>query len=347
MRVIAVALLLVWTCAYSQGPPPSSGKQGQPPEAEATKRKGEAERDQRGTERAPLVIKGLPPAEKTKAESDREAKEREEKAANERSMVTYSGTVALFTVLLFLIAGIQAAMFAVQLSFMKRSLRESETAASAAKSSADAAVKTADLARDQFITDQRPWVTLDAAPKTALAYDSAGWAAGVRWHITVACRAHNIGKTPATRVAVHGNILPFCISAMKMADGKPVGPIIPGTEVKGELEAICAFQEHMHEVNMGFGEVVFPGENRGVNFTLNGNPDKFDPSKLGSYSGQFIVFLCVTYGSTLSDAQYRTAKAFHLWSSKSPDKGIPLTGATIEPAYLGFQLHPMDGCLAT
>jgi hypothetical protein len=226
--------------------------------------------------------------------------------------------------------------------------KATEKAANAARDAAGAAIEGNRISRDVMIADQRPWIALDVEIAGPLAYDAEGWDAGVRWHVPVKYRLRHLGKAPATNVSFFGALIPFVMASWPAET--PIeeilkGPPVPVTDVVKELQAVCDFPEAMTAHKMGFGQVMFPTDDKTQLFGLNGNPQCFDEVKEkfpSGYSGQFLVVVCATYGSTFSNDRYRTAKAFHLFK-RSGTKHIDLAGETISIADLGFVLSPADG----
>lgn len=201
--------------------------------------------------------------------------------------------------------------------------------------------RTVELGREEFIANQRPWVSVEVDLASDLAYDGEGWNAGTRWHIKLGYRLKNLGKTPATNVSFFAEIVPFVISHFPKStikDGIPqmLTPV-PGTDVAKELESICTYCEGMTEHGMGSGHFLFPEEPEERAFTINAQTTIFEDVRKSQdgYLGQFLVLVCVTYGSTFSKDTYRTAKAFHLYNrfNKHP---IDLSGENIPMDHLGL-----------
>jgi hypothetical protein len=220
-----------------------------------------------------------------------------------------------------------------------------------AKQSADASIESNKISREVLIAEQRPWISVDIELAGHLSYDAKGWSAGTRWHIPIKYKLRNHGKTPGTNVSFFASIVPFITphfpkdAATK--EGIPQGSILPGTDIAKEFETICSFPEQMSNLNMGWGQVLFPEESEGKIFGLNGAPARFDVSKetLVGYTGQFIIVVCVTYGSTYSKEPYRTVKAFNLY--KTIDNGtINLDGETVAVVNLRLAQHPIQGSYA-
>ncbi len=148
--------------------------------------------DQRGTDNSPLVIKGFPPAEKSKAEAEREAKEREEKATTERNTLIFAAIAAIAAVIAAVIAGFQARFFYVQLQLMRAALRDSSRAADAAADSSAA-----------LIAAEEAHVFVEVASNTLNSYSDDQTPVPVAYSIaTVFFR--NYGRTPALVTKIVG-----------------------------------------------------------------------------------------------------------------------------------------------
>lgn len=178
--------------------------------------------------------------------------------------------------------------------------------------------------------EQRPWVSLAVELADALSYDSKGLDAGVRWHTAIKYQLINTGKTPATKVSVFRDILPFMISYRSAQQATPVAGTDPDAEIRNVCKAAAIF---------GSGDVLATGEGRVGIFTFNGNPSRFDAAKNSpGYSGNFLVVLCVTYRSTFNAEIHRTAKAFQLF--KRDGSPINLNGEVVPQQTLGLVLNP-------
>jgi len=112
-----------------------------------------SEGDQRGTEQSPMVVRVLP---KTADEIEAERKERNERATAEEGLTRYTLYLALATALLFVVASVQAGLFVWQLILIRRSVRDTATAANAANASAEAAKLDANAAQRMLVLAQRP-----------------------------------------------------------------------------------------------------------------------------------------------------------------------------------------------
>lgn len=111
--------------------------------------------DNRGSDKQPLVIKGVPSA-KTKEEIEQQEKQYAEQSAISRSVAHSLGEISLdsrinlgLTIALILVAGGQLLLFWRQLRLIDESLKPAQVAAEAAKTSAD-------LAREEFVSSHRP-----------------------------------------------------------------------------------------------------------------------------------------------------------------------------------------------
>jgi hypothetical protein len=144
MRLIVILLILAFShvaIAQSEKSQGSIGKR--------------AAQDDRGTKKKPLVIKGIPTT-KTTEEVDREQRQYAEQTAISRGVghslgeMSFDSRVNLgLTIVLILVAGGQLVLFWKQLRLIDESLKPAQVAAEAAK-------KSADLARDNFISSHRP-----------------------------------------------------------------------------------------------------------------------------------------------------------------------------------------------
>ncbi len=93
-------LLLVFVA--SQGPAPTPSEVGKPEQQQPSISQRQAGSDSRGTEQSPLVVKMTPSIE-TPEETARDAKEREEKSANDRHVIYLTGALALIAFLQLLV----------------------------------------------------------------------------------------------------------------------------------------------------------------------------------------------------------------------------------------------------
>ena len=148
---IALALLAAFTSdswGQSKQPPPSK-QTTQPP---AT--------DQRGTDQVPLAVKVLP-APDAKEQADKAERDRKEKAVIDEKLAfetqriaDYTNRLAWFTVMLFGVAILQAALFFYQLRYMRQGMKDATIAANAARDGAAAANEQAKA----IIVAERPYV---------------------------------------------------------------------------------------------------------------------------------------------------------------------------------------------
>lgn len=298
--------------------------------------------------------------EKTKREAVKEASEKtdphaESKLSTEGELVKYTAQLSLdterladFTKFLVIVTAILAAIAIGQLWIILKQLGLMKTAVQDGADAANAAIAANELSRKALIVDQRPWVSLDVQPSGSLAYDDKRWDAGLRWHIPLEYKLKNIGKTPAINVSFFGKMIPFVLAhwpTSSIKNGVPQGLPISGTDLTKEFEEVCGFHEGLSDAKMGWGRIMFPNEEGGGSqFGMNANPAIFDAVKESpeGYAGQFLVVVCVTYGSSLSEDKYRTAKAFQL-HKLTGTRSIDLNGETIPVTELGFDLSPVNG----
>jgi hypothetical protein len=139
--------------AISNPPFPSNRPIAQSNHAAANTEQQAADADQRGTKAVPLAVEIIPPKDGT-PEAERYEEERQQKAANERGLTVATWVLTFATILLFTIAGVQAAFFWVQLKIMREGMRDATVAAYAARDGAAAAAESARIARSV----ERPYI---------------------------------------------------------------------------------------------------------------------------------------------------------------------------------------------
>lgn len=149
---ISLVFLICLAAVPSYSNPPSPA----PPKNSENQKTHPAAADEKpaynpaGTDKQPFVVKSLE-AEKTPERTEQERPEREEKAANERSLIIWTIVLACSTIALALIAGGQLWMFKRQLGLMHKSMKTAEDATEAARRSAEIAEKGLRLTeRPQF-----------------------------------------------------------------------------------------------------------------------------------------------------------------------------------------------------
>src|SRR5258708_2662916 len=108
--VLGLALMLLFGFAQSQEPTLTPTKPREPPRAESKENQRPAKKDERGTEKSPLVIKGTITT-RTKENSEREAEQYREKAAIDWGTLFAGRLTAAFTLVLAVIAIFQLWMF--------------------------------------------------------------------------------------------------------------------------------------------------------------------------------------------------------------------------------------------
>ena len=176
--VCLVALLSFGNGAISsQPPPPTPSKDSQQKKAHSTKTNNKSPNDPAGTDEKPFVIKSIE-AEKTTERTEQDRPEREEKSANERSLVAWTIVLAIATIALASIAGIQVGMFWKQLKLMKKGV--------------DDGALMAKTAREAFIATHRPKLIV-----RRFATQDRG---GDEHSVDMACELVNIGESLATVV---------------------------------------------------------------------------------------------------------------------------------------------------
>jgi len=187
------------------------------------KAKKETRQDQRGTEKQPLVIKGIPSI-KTDAEAgeEREHRERQVSIGSRvsdalKGIEKESERTTILTGLLFVVALLQACFFVWQLLMIRASAADTKTLALAAQSSADAAKTQAEA----LMASERAYVRMSHMPP-GLHIEPDGYA----W---VVQQLKNVGRTPARITDV---ILNTMTSANQSPQKVPSYEINPNREIK-------------------------------------------------------------------------------------------------------------------
>jgi hypothetical protein len=188
---LTIALLLLGL-TFSESADAQRNKRSQ--DAPQATKQGAAQ-DQRGTEKAPLIVKTLP-TEKNETETKADKEKEDERRYNESWLTTYTGLLAWFTAGLIAVGLGQICMFFRQLGYMKQGMIDAKIAAEAAKESADTAKTQAETARGTLVTMQ------DTAERQLRAYvfiDDAKFEHAPSpphlWRIILVIK--NFGQTPA------------------------------------------------------------------------------------------------------------------------------------------------------
>lgn len=183
MRWIVLALVLVAGSAWSNDPVK--------PQTMGGDQKTKAE--QRGTEKAPIFVKGDVTTQKTKEEADGDAEDRKQKSAVDKSLVKYTGLNALFTLFLFMVALAQVGLFVWQLRLMREAVADAKDVASAAKSQSESLIRA-----------ERAYVKMSHA-QPGINFQDGGGA------FVVVIGVKNFGRTPAyvTDALIKHLILPI------------------------------------------------------------------------------------------------------------------------------------------
>jgi hypothetical protein len=138
MLKLAIVMLFFYNTAFSEQ---TSG--GDKPADYPT---SHSDANQRGTKDVPFIVEILPSLE-TETVANQKKRENDEKAATDRKVASetqrvadYTWRLSLFTMFLFVVAGVQASLFVWQLILIKRSARDATIAAEAATANAKAVV---------------------------------------------------------------------------------------------------------------------------------------------------------------------------------------------------------------
>jgi hypothetical protein len=120
-KFLTISIILAAGYLPSQNPSPSRRVVGQNQQPQSQSAKQTPNSDERGSEQNPLVIKQLPTV-KTDEESAQEAKDRNDKAANDRKLVEFTGNLATATYVIGAIGLLQLFVFGYQAIQLRRTV---------------------------------------------------------------------------------------------------------------------------------------------------------------------------------------------------------------------------------
>lgn len=243
MRAILVALFSIAVAlnVYAQSP-----KQKQPlPKSDAAQH--DTKPDERGTNEAPLIIKVLPPpdeAEKTAADKQ----ERQDKSKSDWSLVGLTGVLAVIGVA-------QIIVFSIQAYRLRQTVDEMKIATKATEKAAAAAMKSAELARDEFTATYCPRLII----RRVRIYQAADVPFEVHYEIA------NIGGTRARIVEISARLwMPdikksFFPSIPPYAMGDKCIEIFveSGAPYRGRHIVVLSQEIEEHALRLSFTEGVF------------------------------------------------------------------------------------------
>lgn len=321
LRCLAVALALLGVSAsdswgQSQEPPTQSKEAAQPPTL-----------DKRGTDDIPLAIKIIsgPDAKEQADKAEHERKEKaviDEKLAFETQRIAdYTERLALFTLLLFGIAVLQAGFFLWQLRYMRQGMRDTEIAANAGRESANVAART-------LIASQRPWVSAKIELVGPMTFDASGGYLPLRYIL------ENSGPSPALNVSINPRII---LNSVMMEWQPVIEGGMPLEPVRAELRSFSELTKaaYAQQLNTGSGELFFPGDTifprqtivQTIRLMISGDEianaleaaklrwEQIAPGTPASPSTKTFVpaiTTCVTYTSEISKAVHQTGLIFGL-----------------------------------
>jgi hypothetical protein len=251
MRKLALPVVLLCTLLSqlgqaSQPPTPSAGKEtSQDGNTQGQSKQRHPGPPLQGTQESPLWVKVI------QAGTDKtETKPNQEKSENgsaQKGRTDPNWLIAIFTIVLALIAAIQAGFFFWQLSMLRKSLEDSKTAAGAAKSAAESAKKSADIATNS----ERAWVITSGVAFAPDLADLTNPDGPKKSKIVI--RICNCGRSPAEMESVHIVAIVYPAN-FKFPDSPIYGEseeifevaAMPGEiiESDGKQEIICRIRHH-------------------------------------------------------------------------------------------------------
>jgi hypothetical protein len=159
-----------------------------PAAAQTSPRRLENATDNEKTPTQILLLNQEASTEKPAEPSEEERAERDEHRRNENGLANYTRWLAAFTLLLVIVAGVQAGLFVWQLRLMKTGSLDTKVAADAAKESADVSKTTMEA-------NNRPWLKLVITSAGQFVIKDG------KAHLRIAYAIDNVGKSPA--IAAH------------------------------------------------------------------------------------------------------------------------------------------------
>lgn len=154
------------------------------PKEETTGSQQKAGRNQRGSDQLPVVVKIIP-TEKNEVETEKAAKEKEEKTSNDKRLIRFTGWLAF-------IALLQLLVFAWQARRLRQTVEATKEAAEAAKNTAESLT---------HVERAYVFVTIDP-PKVEPIYDNERGHEGL-FYFNTDIVVWNYGKTPAVINKIH------------------------------------------------------------------------------------------------------------------------------------------------
>lgn len=204
--------------SYRPAPSKAESSEGQQPEASQPSESPQT--DHHGAEQSPSVVKESPPLNAQPEAAQSAPQTNEESSPEWRSP---EGVIAIFTVVLAVIAALQLIVFGLQarrlrqtVDAMKESERRqsgdtnrlitatntsaaaTEKAAEATNIATDAAKEANQLTTKLFMAEQRPWVSAPIIEVAAVRVEENGWRT-----FTLKFVLLNTGRAPAHMVSIH------------------------------------------------------------------------------------------------------------------------------------------------
>jgi hypothetical protein len=217
-------------------PAPGISDRSEPGKTESTQKNEQGQPKQAETQKQPIIINVLPP-QKSDTEAADEKQEREEKRDLDRKTVELTDKLATFTKWLFWATFVLGICTAGLVYFGRKQALDMRASLDIARQSANAAKKSAELAKNTLIATQRAWIRIDQiALSGGLFFNEMGASAAVSFTIT------NIGNSPAIKISPHARLVVMKIS----------GPFPPE-----EQRELC---DAIRQNESGSGFTLFPNE---------------------------------------------------------------------------------------
>jgi hypothetical protein len=154
-----LVILLLTAATYSQSPSPSSGKKGRPIQHQPPGAQQSPTPDQRGSENSPLVVKTIP-APKTPTETEQDAKDREDKAANDQVGRGMAGIMAIIALGQLGVYWYQAVKLKETVASSTEQSKSMEKHIGESARGADAMERIANILKDGYAKQTRAYITV-------------------------------------------------------------------------------------------------------------------------------------------------------------------------------------------
>jgi hypothetical protein len=249
--------------------------------------------------------------------SEKHASKNEKGYWHELWRKTTDDPIAFFTFWLVVLTAVLSVAAVVQFFFL---LRADKTA----RISAEAAKKSANVARDTLIVNNRPWMAVSISIGSDLTYDQQGDA-----RVVIVFMLKNVGNSPAANVTVHAEIVPVFGDPMpfqkELSDRAKLRP--DSLNIDGVTLFPGETQTHAHDLPITLASIQEYAQRIAANCG-----DEITKA----WSGTFLPTLvgCVDYKFTFEEGHHQTGFILDLRrrDTATPDTAMHFDFAKAVPA---------------